>query len=85
MKVDIVKLLVYVGVEILGMGYQIYCIIKVEQFKMVDIVCCKVEQEQIIVVLLQQEVLGYLDYLCEKVKIKLLKGVVVVSVDDVVK
>jgi len=85
MKADTAKLPAYVGAETPGMGYQIYRITKVEQPKTVDTARRKAEQEQITAALSQQEALGYLDYLREKAKTKLLKGAAAVSADDAAK
>jgi len=85
MKADTAKLPAYVGTETPGMGYQIYRITKVEQPKTVDTARRKAEQEQITAALSQQEALGYLDYLREKAKTKLLKGAAAVSADDAAK
>ncbi|MFX6230737.1 hypothetical protein ABTF44_22330, partial [Acinetobacter baumannii] len=60
-------------------------ITKVEQPKTVDTARRKAEQEQITAALSQQEALGYLDYLREKAKTKLLKGAAAVSADDAAK
>ncbi|MCI1004963.1 SurA N-terminal domain-containing protein [Herbaspirillum sp. C7C8] len=85
MKADTAKLPVYVGAETRGLGYQIYRITKVEQPKTVDTARRKAEQEQITAALSQQDALGYLDYLREKAKTKLLKGAAAVSADDAAK
>lgn len=85
MKADTAKLPAYVGAETPGLGYQIYRITKVEQPKTVDTARRKAEQEQITAALSQQEALGYLDYLREKAKTKLLKGAAAVSADDAAK
>ncbi|WP_288409450.1 SurA N-terminal domain-containing protein [uncultured Herbaspirillum sp.] len=85
MKADTAKLPAYAGAETTGLGYQIYRITKVEQPKTVDIARRKAEQEQITAALSQQEALGYLDYLREKAKTKLLKGAIAVSADDAAK
>lgn len=85
MKVDAAKLPAYTGAETPGMGYQIYRITKVEQPKTIDTARRKAEQEQITAALAQQETLGYLDFLREKAKTKLLKGAAAVSADDAAK
>jgi peptidyl-prolyl cis-trans isomerase D len=85
MKVDAAKLPAYTGVEMPGLGYQIYRVTKVEQPKTVDAARRKTEQEQIAGALSQQEALAYLGYLREKAKTKLLKGAASVSADDAAK
>lgn len=85
MKADTAKLPAYTGAETPGMGYQIYRITKVEQPKTIDTARRKAEQEQITAALAQQETLGYLDFLREKAKTKLLKGAAAVSADDAAK
>lgn len=85
MKADTAKLPAYTGAETAGMGYQIYRITKVEQPKTIDTARRKAEQEQITAALAQQETLGYLDFLREKAKTKLLKGAAAVSADDAAK
>ncbi|BEV15381.1 SurA N-terminal domain-containing protein [Herbaspirillum sp. DW155] len=85
MKADTAKLPAYTGAETPGMGYQIYRITKVEQPKTVDTARRKAEQEQITAALAQQETLGYLDFLREKAKTKLLKGAAAVSAYDAAK
>lgn len=85
MKVDAAKLPAFTGAETPGMGYQIYRITKVEQPKTIDTARRKAEQEQITAALAQQETLGYLDFLREKAKTKLLKGAAAVSADDAAK
>jgi peptidyl-prolyl cis-trans isomerase D len=74
MKIDTAKLPAYAGVEVPGLGYQVYRVTRVSQPATIDAARRKAESEQIANALSQQETLAYLAFLREKSKTKLLKG-----------
>ncbi|MES2263452.1 MAG: SurA N-terminal domain-containing protein [Pseudomonadota bacterium] len=74
MKADVSKLPAYVGMDVPGMGYNIYRIGKVQQPAQQDAARRKSEEEQIANIVAQQEVYGYVEALKQKAKVHVVSG-----------
>lgn len=75
MKADVTKLPAYVGADVRGKGYSVFRISKVTQPANVDAARRQAEQQQVANALAQQEMIGYIEVLKEKAKVKILKPV----------
>jgi len=80
---DVTKLPAFVGVEIPGMGYGVYRIGKVQQPAEVDAARRKSEEEQIGGIVAQQDLYSYVEVLKQKAKVKVLKPISKVTVEEV--
>ena len=82
MKADASKLPSMVGVDLGAQGYAIYRIGSVVQAEKKDDARRQAEQQQIANAIAQQEMLAYLDVLKQKAKVKIIKPLAKVAVDD---
>jgi len=80
---DVTKLPAFVGVEVPGMGYGVYRIGKVQQPAEVDAARRKSEEEQIGNIVAQQDLYSYVEVLKQKAKVKVLKPISKVTVEEV--
>lgn len=75
MRADVSKLPAYVGVEVPGVGYGVYRIGKVQQPANEDAARRDQEAQQINTLTAQQEMVGYVEVLKQKAKVKIVRPV----------
>jgi len=73
MRADASKLPAYVGVDVPGVGYAVYRIGKVQQPAAMDAARREMEASQIGTLLAQQEMVGYVEVLKQKAKVKIIR------------
>jgi len=73
MRADAAKLPAYVGVDVPGVGYGVYRIGKVQQPATVDAARRDMEAQQIGSLVAQQEMVGYVEMLKQKAKVKIVR------------